>query len=214
MFIINEGSQWLYIGIIELLLMSTVMLASIREWWRDVLHETVVDIIPSPPASTRLRVCVIILILLDALFFSALVWDAKEVKVLQPTDLPFLMTMILLLSGCAVTWARKAVLEGNREESAKALMIAALLGLTFTFFQAYEYGIATLNGNPSSSAFYLVTGIHALHALAGSIFLTVCIFRSLKGRFTPQNHFVIDAGAWYWYFVSAAWLLMFVIFFF
>ena len=215
-FISNDGSQGLYIGIIELLLISTVMLASIREWWQDVLRETVVDIIPSPPASIRLRVGVVVLILLNALFFSALVWDARKVEVLQSTNLPFLMTMVLLLSGCAVTWARKAVLEGNRKETAKALMIAVLLGLAFTLFQAYEYGIATLyfkNDDPSST-FYTATGIHCLHALTGSIFLAVCMFRSLKGRFMPKSHFAFKAVVWYWHFVTASWLLLFAIFFF
>ncbi|MCK5518657.1 MAG: cytochrome c oxidase subunit 3, partial [Alphaproteobacteria bacterium] len=203
-FISNDGSQGLYIGIIELLLISAVMLASIRTWWLDVLNETtVVENKSAPNADTRMRVGVAVVILLDALFLAAIVWSARKIEVLQSINLPLLMTMILLLSVCAVIRARQTILEGNRKESANALMTAALLGMAFTFFQAYEYGIAMLyfKDDAPSSAFYLATGIHSIHALAGSIFLAVCAFRSLKGRFTPQSHFAIEAGVWYWNFV-------------
>ncbi|MFH1158264.1 MAG: cytochrome c oxidase subunit 3 [Pseudomonadota bacterium] len=212
MFIINDGSQGLYVvGVIELLLISAVMLHSLREWGRDVLRETVVDKRHAPPAGARLRIGVAAFILLDALFFAALVWFVRAVEVLQPTDLPFLMTLILLLSNCAALWARQAVLDGRREDTVRALGIAVLLGLSFTFFQGYEYGIAELHfkDNLQSNAFYAATGIYGLHALAGSVFLVACLYRALKGRFTPQSHFALEAAAWYWHFVAAAWIFLF-----
>jgi cytochrome c oxidase subunit 3 len=39
--------------------------------------------------------------------------NGHPMPVIDPFDLPFLMTMILLLSGCAVTWAHHAILEGH-----------------------------------------------------------------------------------------------------
>jgi len=121
------------------------------------------------------------------------------------------MTMILLLSGCAVTWAHHAILEGKQAESVKALAITVALGVVFTCFQAYEYYHATFpfKGGIYSSAFYMATGFHGLHVLVGSIFLTVCLFRANAGHFTPEAHFGFEAAAWYWHFVDAVWLFLF-----
>jgi len=140
------------------------------------------------------------------------VWPPKTVEAIPAFDLPFLMTMILLLSGCTVTWAHHAILEGRQKESVRALLITVLLGIAFTCFQAYEYHHATFpfKGGIYSSTFYMATGFHGLHVLIGSIFLTVCLFRAVKGHFTAQSHFGFEAAAWYWHFVDAVWLFLFV----
>ena len=44
----------------------------------------------------------------------------------------------------------------------------------------------------------------------GTIFLTVCLFRGLKGHFTAEHHFGFEAAAWYWHFVDVVWLFLFV----
>ena len=54
--------------------------------------------------------------------------------------LPLMNTLILLLSGCTVTWAHHALREGDRDGLIKGLGYTILLGLLFTGVQAYEYG--------------------------------------------------------------------------
>ena len=41
------------------------------------------------------------------------VWPPKGISVIEPFDLPFMNTLILLLSGTTVTWAHHAILEGD-----------------------------------------------------------------------------------------------------
>jgi len=41
------------------------------------------------------------------------------------------------------------------------------------------------------------------------IFLTVCLFRGMKGHFTSEHHFGFEAAAWYWHFVDVVWLFLF-----
>jgi cytochrome c oxidase subunit 3 len=34
--------------------------------------------------------------------------------------------------------------------------------------------------------------------------------RSLKGHFTPEDHFGFEASAWYWHFVDVVWVCLFI----
>ena len=57
--------------------------------------------------------------------------------------------------------------------------------------------------------FFMATGFHGFHVIVGTIFLAVCLFRALKGHFTPESHIGFEAAAWYWHFVDVVWLFLF-----
>ena len=80
--------------------------------------------------------------------------------------LPFLNTMILLLSGTTITWAHHCLLEGNRKGLIQGLGLTVLLGLSFTMFQAIEYMHAPARfGEPHAGA--IEQHEHAVHAGKG-----------------------------------------------
>jgi cytochrome c oxidase subunit 3 len=141
------------------------------------------------------------------------IWPPKGVHVIPPFDLPFMNTLILLLSGTTVTWAHHAILEGNQRDAVRGLLLTVILGLCFTGIQAFEYFHAPFGfrDNIYSSTFFLATGFHGFHVIVGTIFLIVCLVRSYKGHFTPRQHFGFEAAAWYWHFVDVVWLLLFVL---
>src|SRR5690606_13825987 len=66
-------------------------------------------------------------------------WPPTTVIPVDAFHLPFLMTLVLLLSGTTVTWAHHAILEGNRKDASTALALTVLLGAIFTCIQIYEY---------------------------------------------------------------------------
>ncbi len=90
-------------------------------------------------------------------------------------------------------------------------MVTILLGFSFTGLQAYEYIHAKFNfvDGIYASTFFMATGFHGAHVIIGSIFLTVCLIRAIKGHFTPTHHFGFEAAAWYWHFVDVVWLFLF-----
>jgi cytochrome c oxidase subunit III len=140
------------------------------------------------------------------------VWPPSNIHTFDPFHLPFLNTMILLLSGTTVTWAHHALLEGNRRDLLRGLGITILLGMAFTLCQAIEYSNAPFKfsgGGVYPSTFFLATGFHGFHVIVGTIFLIVCWFRARAGQFTPQRHFGFEAAAWYWHFVDVVWLFLF-----
>ncbi len=130
----------------------------------------------------------------------------------NPWGLPLVNTLILLLSGTTVTWAHHALLENNRKGLIWGLTLTVILGALFTACQAYEYGHAAFKfgGHLYGSTFFMATGFHGAHVLIGTIFLAVCLFRALKGHFSPKQHFGFEAAAWYWHFVDVVWLFLFL----
>ncbi len=140
------------------------------------------------------------------------VWPPLGIETFDPWHLPLINTLILLCSGAAATWAHHALVhENNREDMKKGLAIAVVLGVLFTIFQLYEYSHAAFgfSGNIYGANFFMATGFHGFHVFIGTIFLFVCLMRTMRGHFTPDNHIGFEAAAWYWHFVDVVWLFLF-----
>ena len=187
-------------------------------WWRDVLSESRTAGTHSAVVRLGLRYGMMLFIASEVMFFVGFfwayfnfalypehmagvtaadaVWPPAGVRTFDPFHLPFLNTMILLLSGCTVTWAHHSLIEGNRKGLLAGLGLTVLLGLSFTTFQAIEY---------SSAPFKFVNG----GVYPSTFFLAVCWFRARAGQFTPERHFGFEAAAWYWHFVDVVWLFLF-----
>jgi cytochrome c oxidase subunit 3 len=214
-----------------------LVLATMFLWWRDVIKEAVHQGHHTKVVQLGLRYGMILFIASEVMFFSAFfwaffdaslfpgeaaqversaftggVWPPVGVEVFDAFHLPFLNTMILLLSGCTVTWAHHALLHGDRQGLLQGLALTILLGLLFTGVQAYEYSHAAFGFTDGiySSTFYMATGFHGFHVIVGTLFLIVCFFRAYAGHFKPDHHFGFEAAAWYWHFVDVVWLFLFI----
>ncbi len=225
----NETLFGIKPGILGVIAGFTGVLLVMYFWWRDVIIEAFVEKAHTGEAKTGLRMGMLLFISSEVMFFFAFfwafftsslfpteaiggTWPPAGIEVIATFSIPFLMTMVLLLSGCTVTWAHHALLEGKNDDAAKALLITVILGIAFMFIQAYEYQHSSFGfkENVYSSVFYMATGFHGFHVLVGTIFLAVCYFRTIKGHFTKDDHFGFEAAAWYWHFVDVVWLFLFV----
>ncbi|HYH19188.1 MAG TPA: cytochrome c oxidase subunit 3 [Azospirillum sp.] len=208
------------------------VLAVMFGWWRDIIKEAVVERAHTPIVKIGLRYGMALFIASEVMFFAAFfwafydaalfpkvfpenpqgVWPPPNIRTFDPFHLPFMMTVILLLSGVTVTWAHHEIIEGNNKKAAQALGITVLLGVMFTFFQGWEYSHAAFGFTEGiyPSTFFMATGFHGFHVIIGTIFLFVCWIRTMKGHFTPGSHFGFEAAAWYWHFVDVVWLFLFV----
>jgi cytochrome c oxidase subunit 3 len=202
-------------------------------WFRDIIRESRMPGVHNPIVRIGLRYGMVLFIASEVMFFVAFfwayfhfylypehvagaakaIWPPAGIHTFDPLSLPLLNTMILLLSGCTVTWAHHALIEGDRKGMLQGLGLTVLLGLSFSFFQFYEYGEAPFSfhgGGIYPSVFFMATGFHGFHVIVGTIFLAVCWFRARRGDFTPERHFGFEAAAWYWHFVDVVWLFLFV----
>lgn len=225
------------IGLKGVVLGLLAVLSVMFFWWKDVLFEAVTEKIHTPIAQIGLRYGMALFIASEVMFFVAFFWayfdvslfagqetlfqrmeytagqwPPPQIETIPAFDLPFMMTMILLLSGCTVTWAHHAILEGHTDQMIKALGITVLLGFFFLCFQIYEYSHAAFGFTEGiyPSTFYMATGFHGFHVFVGTVFLAVCWARARKGHFTKESHFGFEAAAWYWHFVDVVWLFLFI----
>ncbi len=202
-------------------------------WWRDVVRESRTPGLHTAVVRLGLRYGMMFFIASEVMFFvgffwsyfnfalfpenvagaTVAVWPPAGVTTFDPFHLPFLNTMILLLSGTTITWAHHSLLVNDRRGLLMGLGITILLGLAFTTCQAIEYSDAPFKfagGGVYPSVFFLATGFHGFHVIVGTTFLIVCWMRARAGQFTPQGHFGFEAAAWYWHFVDVVWLFLFV----
>jgi cytochrome c oxidase subunit III len=214
---------------VGLLLVLTVMFL----WWRDVLKESRTPGMHTPIVRLGLRYGMMLFITSEVMFFVGFfwaffhyalfpehvlgtatpMWPPAGIQTFDPWHLPFLNTMILLLSGTTVTWAHHSLLVGDRQGLIRGLGLTVFLGLCFTACQALEYSEAPFHfsgGGIYPAVFFLATGFHGFHVIVGTIFLAVCWMRATQGSFTPTRHFGLEAAAWYWHFVDVVWLFLFV----
>ena len=210
-----------------------VVLLTMFFWWRDVLRESRTAGVHTPVVRLGLRYGMMFFITSEVMFFVAFfwaffhyalfpehvlgienpTWPPLGTLTFDPFKLPFLNTMILLLSGTTVTWAHHSIIEGKKREAVWGLVLTVLLGLSFTTLQALEYAEAPFKffgGGVYSSTFFLATGFHGFHVIIGTLFLLVCTLRAGAGQFTPARHFGFEAAAWYWHFVDVVWLFLFI----
>jgi len=127
---------------------------------------------------------------------------------------PLVNTFILLASSIPVRIAGAGIARGNRNNLILGLAGTIILGSAFLGGQIYEYsGLFGMGFNPQykvfGSAFFTLTGFHGLHVTIGIIFLPIMLIRSLRGDFTPQKHFGVEAAEMYWHFVDLVWVVVF-----
>jgi cytochrome c oxidase subunit 3 len=139
-----------------------------------------------------------------------------EFQTMGPFGLPLINTAILLTSSVTVTIAHHALIAGKRAILSTFLALTFILGFIFVYMQAVEYVHAyqdlnlTLSSGIYGSTFFMLTGFHGMHVTIGAIMLTIIWFRVVKGHFSADNHFAFEATAWYWHFVDAVWVGLYV----
>ncbi|MFZ3223438.1 MAG: cytochrome c oxidase subunit 3 [Rugosibacter sp.] len=140
-----------------------------------------------------------------------------EWEAMLPWGLPAINTLLLLASGATLTWSHWGLMKGARKQLIVGLFLTVVLGSIFLALQVQEYSHAyaemnlKLSTGGYGSTFYMLTGFHGFHVTLGAIMLTVILFRSIKGDFSPKQHFAFEAVAWYWHFVDVVWLFLFVV---
>jgi cytochrome c oxidase subunit 3 len=81
-----------------------------------------------------------------------------------------------------------------------------------------------LNSHSVPAFFYLISGLHLIHALAGQVILAVMLFQSRRKTSDPVNSLIyfsnplnllkLELSATFWHFVDFLWVALFIMFLF
>ena len=166
----------------------------------------------------------LIFVVAEIMFFAGLISAFVIVKAAAPVWPPMgqprlpieetaLNSLALLASGVLLIVAHRAFHRGDRESMRRPMWIALFLGAFFVFFQGVEWvallsqGL-TLTSSSLGSFFYMIVGIHALHAVAALTLLAIASLRLRRGWLTPG---LFGAAEALWFFVVAVWPILYLV---
>jgi heme/copper-type cytochrome/quinol oxidase subunit 3 len=126
-----------------------------------------------------------------------------------------LNTLVLLTSSLSVVLAHAASERGDGPRAARYLLYTVLGGLLFLIVKlGWEY-IPEIGAGytPFRSVFwtfyYLATGLHGLHVLAGMVVMLVLVPAVARGKNLQRVEYI----GIYWHFVDAVWIFLFPLFY-
>jgi heme/copper-type cytochrome/quinol oxidase subunit 3 len=120
-------------------------------------------------------------------------------------------TFILLTSSMTMAMAFAAYQKTDQRGVQKFLLLTILFGLAFLGIKAYEYtshitaGLVPWSG-PFWSFYYMLTGLHALHVVAGLVVNVALLLAAGKGLGAGYR---IEIAGLYWHFVDIVWIFLF-----
>jgi cytochrome c oxidase subunit 3 len=131
----------------------------------------------------------------------------------------WLNTGVLLASSLALELARRALRSGQRSAFNRYWTGATLLGLLFLCGQYLAWRQLNAAGiylatNPSSSFFFLLTCVHAVHLAGGIAALGYIDVQALLLRLGPGKRTAVDVSAYFWHFLDAVWIYLMALFLF
>lgn len=225
-------------GYITLFLSLLFLLYCMFSWWKDVIYEGMVEKQHNEVVRTGLKIGMLLFIISELAFFGVFFWSVfksqynpvavvediwpisegswppKNIKFFDPWNIPFMNTIVLMLSGTTLSWAHHELNAQNQKECVKMLGYTILLGILFSILQIIEYIHApfSISQGIYPSNFFMSTGFHGIHVIIGTIFLAVCYFRARRGDFFQKNagHLGFEFAAWYWHFVDVIWICLFI----
>jgi cytochrome c oxidase subunit III len=149
---------------------------------------------------------------------------SRSPKFWQPIQVPrflWLSTATILMSSWSLHAARGFLETQQIRQYARWLCATVVLGFAFLGAQLLALRQLTVQGlylrhNPHSSMFYVVTGIHGVHLLAGLAMLMFLVMSVAAHPGSIYTHFERERArgavvALYWHFLDGLWIGMFLL---
>jgi nitric oxide reductase NorE protein len=158
-----------------------------------------------------------------ALFFGAYLWSLgtnREAFMGEAASLVLALglinTLLLLSSSYTVARAVHAYREDNFALTRTMLGWSLTAAAAFVGIKVIEYGMGLADGHglttsPFFMYYFVLTGLHLLHVVIGSIFLIDwrLSLRNISPGNDRHSHSWAESVAGYWHMVDLLWLLIF-----
>jgi cytochrome c oxidase subunit III len=136
-------------------------------------------------------------------------WPPRGIELDVP--IPALFTALLVASSATMQLAVRRIESGDVAGLRRWTALTMLLGAAFLAGQVREWTTAGFGVSSSAygSAFFTMTGFHALHVAGGIVLMTIALGRASAGAYTSREHAGVTAVSHYWHFVDVVWIGMF-----
>jgi len=137
-------------------------------------------------------------------------------------------TVILLTSSLTIVLGIVALQKNNKKLCLFFLWITMFCGLIFLVNKYFEWGTKFHHGiYPKGPAlqnmsegevmyfglYFVMTGLHGLHIVAGMIFIGIVMWMIHKDKITSTNFQKLENSGLYWHLVDIIWIFLFPLFY-
>ncbi len=209
----------LVVSVLAMILMLVLLAVWMLTKWPPA------EAVPSGKRFSAAGLGMLVFIASESVYFGGLVAADVHMKLHAPSftgklhlGLPLVNTSILAASGIAMHYAQVSFVKGRMRGFHFLTGLTILLGAIFLGGQAWEYTHAGfgLSSGVLGSVFFVLTGFHGFHVLIGLVFLLFLYIysrdrrnRELGNASTSLNG-MVQAGTYYWHFVDAVWVAVFI----
>jgi cytochrome c oxidase subunit III len=160
------------------------------------------------------------LLLFGGLFTAYTIYRAKYPQMFHEQHVELnkpigaLNTVILICSSLTMALGVGSIKRGKQRFLRLFLLLTILFGIMFLVNKYFEWGHELRDGNyPGTSIFFalyfMMTGLHMIHVIAGLIVLTGVLMLSFTGRFSDKYNTPVELGGIYWHLVDLIWIYLF-----
>jgi cytochrome c oxidase subunit 3 len=163
------------------------------------------------------------MVMLFTALASALIVKKGDFKHWEPVVLPSLFlvsTLLIVVSSIFIQLANNALSKDNFSTFKVNAIITSLLSIVFVVFQYLGWGQLIdnnilLNGNPSGSYIYVISGFHGFHYVIGIFILLLILVLTYsksdyKNTSNAKLHFSMLTQ--YWHFIGLVWVFIYLFF--
>src|SRR5262245_21706888 len=120
-------------------------------------------------------------------------------------------TCVLVASSFTLLAGDRALEHGNGRLARRWVLVTVALGLAFAVNQALEYADLAfrIDDHPYGSAYWMLTGVHGAHVLAGLGALLLLFVRLVRARDLAHVGSYAGSVSLYWHMVDIVWVAVF-----
>ncbi len=137
-------------------------------------------------------------------------------------------TIVLITSSLTVALSISAIKANQAKKAKNLLWLTIFFALVFMVNKYFEWSAKIdhglfpgmehfMNLPPGEGLFFLLyffmTGLHAFHIIAGSIFIIVVIRQIANGKVKHDDYILHENAGLYWHLVDVIWIYLFPLFY-
>lgn len=135
-----------------------------------------------------------------------------------------LNTVFLLTSSMTVAMSITAIQKNNNRLAALLVLLTLILAALFMVNKyiewSHKFEFRIYPGSPVLKSmaqgellffglYYMMTGLHALHVLAGMVLLTINLVKIKLGKINQGHYLLLENSGLYWHLVDLIWIFLF-----